>query len=167
MSTPEPQTHKVIKADKKLQSKAGTGEVDKAAVESAQAFADNNKVVYAEVVTPILTRLRELSDTIQENGDAESQSAILKNIKSTIMDMKGSAATFKYPLVSRLSTPLLLHLESVDRIDKDTHRMLDILYHTVSIVVKNDESSLGNKLAKELEDTFNEAYTKISKPKKK
>lgn len=167
MSSPDSQNYKVIKADKKLQAKAGLGDIDKSAVESAQAFADNNKVVYADVVTPILSRLKELTDGINTSDSTEEQINILKNIKSAIMDIKGSAATFSYPLISRLTGPLLLHLESIERVDKDTHKMLDLLYHTVSIVVRNDESDLGKVLAKELEETFYKAYDKISKKKKK
>lgn len=167
MSSPDSQNYKVIKADKKLQAKAGIGDIDKSAVESAQNFADNNKVVYADVVSPILGRLKELIDVIQAEDSSDGQTNNLKNIKSTIMDIKASAATFSYPLISRLTGPLLLHLESLERIDKDTHKMLDLLYHTVSIVVRNDESDLGKVLAKELEDTFYKAYDKISKQKKK
>ncbi len=164
MSSSE-QDHKVIQADKKLQMKAGVGDVDKKAVESAQTFSDNNKVVYAEVVTPLLHRMRA-SIELLTTAPAE-MSTHIKNIKSAIMDMKASAATFSYPLISRLCNPLLLHLENSDKVDKETRKLIELLYHIVSIVVKNDESELGKALSRDLETTFLAACAKIARKNQK
>lgn len=78
------------------------------------------------------------------------------------MDLKGSASTFHYPLVSRLCKPLLLHLESYDNIDPETLKLLEVLYHLVSLVVKNSESEIGLALGDELEKSFITACKKIS-----
>ena len=153
--------HKEIQASKKLQAKAGIGDIDKKSIEKAQHFADNNKVVYSDVVQPLLGLLRRSLDRLESEPSQKNE--ILKDIKSSIMDMKASAATFSYPLISRLCSPLLLHLENRNDIDKETFKLVDLLYHIVSIVVRNDESDLKKSLSRELEDTFLAACEKLAK----
>lgn len=152
--------HKVIKADRKLQVKAGSGDVDQKAVERAETFVQSNKVVYADVVAPILLTLKTSIEALKKMpADREPH---VQGVKNAVMDLKGSAATFHYPLVSRLCKPILLHLESSATIDPETLKLLDILYHLVSIVVKTSESETANAFGDELEKTFIEACNKIS-----
>ena len=152
---------KEIQASKKLQVKAGVGDVDKKAVERAQSFADGNKVVYSDVAVPLLLLLRRSLDRL--DSEPQNAASIMKDIKSSIMDMKASAATFSYPLISRLCSPLLLHIESRNDLDSETRKLVDLLYHIISIVVRNDESDLGKALARDLEDTFLAACAKLAK----
>ncbi|MGB4058494.1 MAG: hypothetical protein WBK77_10480 [Alphaproteobacteria bacterium] len=156
--------HKVIKADKKLQAKAGTGDIDRKAVDHADNFLQQNKVVYADVVAPILLQLRTEFEQFKSSPDG--QEAAVKKIKNAIMDLKASAATFKYPLISKICSPLLLHLENSNNFDKETFKIIELLYHIVSIVVKTDESEMDKTLSRNLESAFIAACTKISQKKK-
>ena len=153
--------YEYIKIDKGLQLKAGKGDVEKISVHRADNYAKNNEVSYTEVVTPILRTLKEALDSAEGRPKASKHDS--DQMIHALMDLKASAATFHYPLISKLCKPLLLHIESYEFVSKESMRLLNLLYHLVTVVVQSEESEIGVKLGQELENTFLEACSVVSK----
>ena len=157
--------HRVIKASSKLQNKAGRGEIDKQSIERAEVFTKNNNVDYGAFVEPMLNELSEAIQTYKATPDHNAECA--DRIKNIIMDLKASAATFHFPLVSRLCTPVLLHLEGHNTLPSGTQKLLNLLHYLILLIVNSEGSAINDSLGNELEKAFLMACNAISKKEKK
>jgi len=84
---------KVIKANKSLQARVGTGPLDDNVVEKCQMVMDNNDVDFAPLAMEYLDKLAEAIQTAK-SPDIEKSEAI-NNMTAPVMQLKANASTFR------------------------------------------------------------------------
>jgi len=152
MTKPEKAQPKVIKADKSLQGKIGTGPVDSVIVEKCQMVMDNNDVDFAPLAKEYLDKLHGAIQTAK-NGDVQMDEAV-SNMTAPVMQLKANASTFQYNLIGNLANVMLSFLESVKKLDKDAIAIVEAHHKTLSAIVlkkmKGDGGAFGAQMEEEL-----------------
>ncbi len=153
---------KIIKADKRLQLKAGAGEIAPHLVESAQTIIQNNAVDFSEIALPALSRLRE-AVVIAKDVQQDFQQFVDKII-NPVMELKANGRMFKYDLVGDLASIMLGFLEQIHTLDKDSIEIIAAHERTLSAIVAKkitgDGGPMGQQLRSELEGACSRYYRK-------
>ncbi|MCB9988860.1 MAG: hypothetical protein H6868_05930 [Rhodospirillales bacterium] len=140
-----------IPASRELQSRVGTGEVDKKAIGQAQDVIENNKVDFEPIAKPYLAELRRI---VQDARDGKLSGPELADlITQPIMNLKANAGTFNYPVISSLTGTVLMFMDTVKKVDNDIIDIADNLQKAVMVVIhqkmSGDGGPAGQALAKE------------------
>lgn len=146
---------KILQANRMLQSKVGTGEIDPAKVEQAQQYLDSVEVDFAPMAELYMASLREAIDRCKvEGGD---RSSLLEDVTEPVMMIKGNAAMFNYRLVGNLANIVLNFLETVDGIDDDVVEILEAQYSSLNTIINAKMSGDGGAMGPEIERELKEA----------
>lgn len=158
-----PRETRVIKPNRLLQSKVGTGTIDEKKIKRSQKIIDQNTEDFTPMGLEILAALEETVKQARENPDTDPAQHI-EAMAEPVMQMKGSAAMFGYKLISALTGTMLNLLESVDTIDKDLLDIVDAHRKTLAVLIKNqmkgDGGEYGSELQKELKDACKRYFAK-------
>lgn len=141
---------KVIKANKALQAKVGSGPLDEAAVARSQAVMDNNNVDFAPLAKEFLDKLGE-STSKAKSGEFTKDEAV-KAMTANVMQLKANAATFGYHLIGNLANVMLSFLEGLREMDDDAVAIVAAHHKTLSAIVAKKMKGDGGAYGKQLED---------------
>lgn len=165
MTNPKSEEAKVIKANKGLQAKVGTGQLDEALLAKCQDVMDGNDVDFEPMAKEFLN---VLADAIKKakTPDIETQEAV-QSMTAPVMQLKANAALFKFNLIGNLANVMLSFLESVEKLDSDAISIVEAHHKTLSaIVIKNmkgDGGTFGQQMEEELRNACKRYYAKRSK----
>lgn len=142
--------------DTKLKQKVGGDTLKKETVEKADTFIEKNDVDFEPMARDFLNDMRKSLDRAHR-GEL-NQKQLVEEMTLPVMQLKGNAATFKYPLITALMNTLLNFLETLDSLNKDVLKISEVYYSTVRVVLahkmKGDIDKRGELLIKELERTI-------------
>lgn len=145
----------IIKANRLLQAKVGSGDVDSAKVEKSQAILEKNTTDFVPMATAFLDALEQaLKDTPQDQVITDK--TILQPVIVEVMQIKANAAMFGYTLVGTLSSTLLNFLEDIQSWDDDARKIVEANTKSLRVIVntktKGDGGEQGQMLITELRD---------------
>ena len=153
----------VIKADKYLQQKVGTGQINPNIITRSEKVMEETKVNFAPIAKGFLNEFKKAIDA------AEKSETLCKDIKEeitfSIMQLKANASTFKHDLIGELSNTTLEFLESTKEIDDVILEILKAQHSTLSHLVNMDTKSDGGKAGESLKTELEEAYIRYNKAK--
>lgn len=149
---------RTIKANRELQLKVGTGQVDERVVDAAQKVIEENTVDFAPVARPELDALQKALDEARK--DMSDGNAVLESLKAPIMNLKANAATFKYKFISDLTGTVLMFLENVSQPDKKILQIVDVLHKTILLSLAYNMQGDGGAHGKVLLEAFNKLCQK-------
>ena len=167
MTEPKPNGPKVIKADKKLQTKVGTGQIDENLVERCQEVIDNNSVDFAPLAKEYLDLLSEAIKAAKSSEMEKSEA--ISNMTAPVMQLKANAAIFKFNLIGNLANVMLSFLEAVDKLDADALSIVEAHHKTLTAIVlknmKGDGGAFGKQMEEELKNACKRYYAKTGQKK--
>jgi hypothetical protein len=79
------------------------------------------------------------------------------------MEMKSSAAMFKYGLASEIASVVLDFLESVDELNDDGFNIVDVHYQTLEAIIRLKLTGYGGKQGKVMADELYAACRRYEK----
>jgi len=152
----------IIKANKILQVKAGTGPLDERVVERCQRVMDENQVDFAPMA---MEYLDELDGAIAKASKAEgTREEKVAGMTAPVMQPKANAATFKDDLIGILANVMLSFLEGVKELDDDVIVIVSAHHQTLSASVSNkrmgDAGVHGQQMEKELKGACQRYFSK-------
>ena len=153
-SAPAPQKIEVIRANRMLQAKVGTGKLSTELIARAQAVIDENETDFAPLAEQFLNELAEAIGKSQVEGQ---NTAHKESITNAIMQLKANAATFQYNLVGTLAGIMLTFMERIEDMDEDAISIADAHYRTLHVLIKKEMKGDGGTYGKELERELNNA----------
>lgn len=156
--TTEQKKARKIKANKELQLKVGTGQIDERVVDAAQKVIEDNTVDFAPVAKPELDALQKAMDAARK--DMSDGQAVLDSLKTPIMNLKANAATFKYKFISDLTGTVLMFLENVNKPDKKILQIVDVLHKTILLSLAYNMQGDGGDNGKVLLAAFSKLCQK-------
>ena len=152
MTESEPVAPRVIKANKSLQFKIGTGPLDTKVVEKCQAVIDNNDVDFTPLAMEYLGKLNEAIQRAKKRDIGKEQA--VANMTAPVMELKANAALFKYNLIGNLANVMLSFLEGIKDIDDDAIAIVEAHHKTLTAIVmkkmKGDGGAFGQEMLAEL-----------------
>ena len=158
---------KKYKASHDLQSRIGTGPLDRLAVERAQKEIDNNTIDFAPLGLDFLKRLDDSIQDIKSNPSTHSEEDKIKQLTAPVMELKANAAIFHYELVGNLASIMLSFLESIDKLDNDAVSIVSGHHDSLKLILKSKMKGNGGDNGKVMEQELNDACARYYKKKKK
>ena len=155
MTEMKPDKPKVIKANKSLQEKVGTGKIDDTVIEKCQTVMDNNDVDFTPLAMEYLDKLATAIKTAK-TSDIETKEAV-NNLTAPVMQLKANAATFKYSLIGNLANVMLSFLEGVQELDKDAISIVEAHHKTLTAIVIKKMTGTGGAFGAQMEDELKNA----------
>lgn len=154
----------VIKADKSLQGRVGSGPLDEQVVERAQQAMDEDKknIDFAPLAKGFLD---ELSAAVKKakSGDLSRDQAV-QAMTTPVMQLKANAKTFDYALVGSLANVMLSFLEAIKQMDSDVIEIVAAHHKTLTLIVmqkmKGDGGAAGQQMEAELKAACKRYFTK-------
>ena len=141
-----------------LKAKAGgDGKVDLEAIARAETALDSLKENFFDWLTSDVDKLIESHKVFADSKSKETSDALFR----ASHDMKGQAATFGYPIVSRIAGSLCKLIEEVSGIDKLPAQLVEAHVQTIHVMhrqnIKDGTHPTAVVLCKELEARTAEA----------
>lgn len=155
---------RVIKANRLLQSKVGTGQINEKQIAQCQKLIDDVDIGFEEIAHSLLDDLKKAVANARRNHATEDNQDLIDRMTAPIMQIKGQAGMFHYELLGDLSGVTLNFLESVDDIDKHVIEIMEAQCKTVDAILKSRLKGSGGKqgetLRQELYDACERYFTK-------
>lgn len=151
-NTGKPRT---IKANHLLQAKVGSGDVAPEKVAKMQSVMDNNKTDYAPMANEHLDRLALAISRARKGPDGGMD--MIDAMIEPVMQLKGNASMFNYPLVGNLANIMMNLLENIDTLDNTVIDIVDAHHKTLSVIVKNKMTGSGGDYGIQLESELSDA----------
>lgn len=158
----------IIKANRLLQAKVGSGDVDSAKVEKSQAILEKNTTDFVPMATAFLDALEQALRDIPQD-QVITDKTILQPLIVEVMQIKANAAMFGYTLVGTLSSIMLNFLEDIQSWNNDARQIVDANSKSLRIIInsktKGDGGEQGQLLMTELRDACARYLKKNATPK--
>lgn len=153
---------RVIKANRLLQSKVGSGPLNEKMVAECQNIIDQSELDFEPIA---LMHLDSLDRAVQTAKQDDGQTPIGTSLTKPVMEIKANATMFGYPLIGSLARIMLSFLESVVHIDKDILAIVEAHKQTLIAIIGNDAIGrdggiYAEQLQKELKEACNRYYKK-------
>lgn len=146
---------KIIKANKSLQAKVGTGPLDERTVERCQAVMDNNDVDFTPLGMQFLNELKEATQKAK-SGEVDLKQSV-QDMTEPVMQLKANAKTFRYTLVGNLANVMLSFLEAIQEMDDGMIEIVDAHHKTLTAIIMKKMQGDGGEYGKQLEDELKSA----------
>ena len=155
---------RVIKANKMLQAKVGSGPLDEAVIRRCQSVMDANNVDFAPLANEYLEKLEGAIADARLGDQDRGENVAAMTIP--VMQLKANAGTFGYDLIGRLANVMLSFLEGVKQVDDDVLSVVDAHHKTLNAIVSNkirgDGGDYGRQLEQELQGACKRYFSKRS-----
>ena len=154
---------RIIKANRLLQSKVGTGQVDDRQIARCQKLIDEIDIGFEEMAYGLLDDLVKAVEDARQNQTSQNQAGkkdhqdFIDRMTAPIMQLKGQAGMFHYQLLGELSGVTLNFLESVDEIDKHVIEIMDAQCKTIDVILNKNLKGFGGHQGEALRQELYEA----------
>lgn len=149
-----PSKVQIIKADRVLQAKVGTGSINSDVIRRAQQVMDNNEVDFAPMAKEYLEKL---ANAIQEARDGQNMEYCIKAMRDSVMQLKANASVFHYGLIGNLANIMLSFLESIKELDNDAIDIVSAHHRTLSAIVIKKMAGNGGSYGLQMEEELKSA----------
>jgi len=148
---PKEQPIEVFMPPNILKAKVGSGGLDSSAVKRAEQAIEELKEEFAVWIVEDVNRLVEMRKAYESGTDGDA----LGNLYRASHDLKGQAATFDFPLISRVAASLCKLTDDAGHDVKLPMALIDAHVDAIAIIVrdgiKDPSNPTANVLAGELE----------------
>lgn len=165
MTEQKPEKPKVLKADKSLQEKIGTGKIDDNVIDKCQAVIDNNDVDFTPMAMEYLEKLAEAIKSAKTQ--ATDKDKAIESFTEPVMQLKANAATFKYDLISNLANVMLSFLEGISELDEDAISIVEAHHKTLTAIVIKKMQGSGGAFGQQMENELKKACNRYFAKRKK
>ncbi|MBI4031948.1 MAG: hypothetical protein HY370_09755 [Proteobacteria bacterium] len=164
--TNDPQKEvRVMKASRMLQAKAGTGAIDEKKLQKSQSVIDGYKADFVPIGKDLIGKLelavKNATAAIPQPVDHKNA---LHGISEILMQIKGNAGMFQYPLLSRLAATMLDFFEAVSEVNQDLIDLANANIKTLRLILDGgltgDGGAHGTLLEKELKSAGDRYFAK-------
>ena len=142
--------------DTRLKQKVGPTPFKKERIDQAQKHIESNDVDFEPMAQELLKTLRKDIDAAKK-GELE-QKELVERLTQPVMELKANAATFQYPIISKLMNILLNFLETLDSLDEETLEITEVTYRAVNAIlahkIRNINDKRGELMIQELENVI-------------
>lgn len=154
----------IIKANKSLQTKVGTGKIDESTIQKCEMVIKNNDVDFAPLAMEYLDKL-EAAIAGAKTGNLSRDQAV-KAMTAPVMQLKANAATFNYDLIGSLANIMLGFLEGVDSMDKTVLEIVGAHHQTLKAIVLKKMTGDGGAYGMQLQDELKGACKRYFQKKR-
>ncbi|PCJ98156.1 MAG: hypothetical protein COA45_08365 [Zetaproteobacteria bacterium] len=165
-SGPERDTHKenlnkediiqTIKASNDLQTKVGTGTINKEVINRSQEVINQNKIDFVPIATHFVHQLFIATENMKTEQEPNRRS--IERIISPIMQIKANARICHHELLGSFADIMLDFLEKINDVDPVIIQIVNAnqltLKHLISGKKKEELEQDGDNLQKELKSAF-------------
>jgi len=160
---------RIMPASRMLQAKVGTGGIDEKMVDKCQTVLDKCDADFRPMGKKLVASLGAAVKKGQESLKSGTGSAdALKEILNMMMQIKGTASMFQYPLMGRMAGTMLDLFETAPALNQDLLALAEANLKTLTLVLeagmKGDGGAQGALLEKELRDACNRYAVKHGAP---
>lgn len=152
----------ILKANRLLQAKVGTGDIDEKLVAKSQKIIEANKVDFIPLATQYINELEAVIKAGRKGSGKDLD--VLQHMIAPVMQLKANAGMFNYELVSRLADIMLNFLETVDKIDEDVIDIAEAhcksIHKIIAGKMTGDGGDFGAELVTELKDACKRYFAK-------
>jgi hypothetical protein len=142
-----------------IKEKVGSGGLDEAVLQKAQAMLENNTVDFAPIASMLLESLNDALQNVT-SGALQGEPAIEAMIYPA-MQLKAQGTMFHYALVTEISDILVNFLETVTAIDKDVLEIVSAHRKAIAATVAGGIKGDGGKTGAELRDALMDACNRF------
>jgi hypothetical protein len=154
----------VIKANRLLQSKVGSGNIDDERISKSQAVIESDQTDFAPLAHEFLNQLEKALTLVPKEPEDVKKS--IQPVIVEIMQIKANAAMFNYNLMGTLANIVLNFLENLDSWDQDTYDIVEAHLKTLRLIINNgmkgNGGEYGTELTTELRDACNRYFARKS-----
>ncbi len=154
----------IIKANRLLQAKVGSGNIDDERISKSQTIIETDSTDFAPMAREFLDQL-EKALALVPNEPADVKKSIQPVIVE-IMQIKANAAMFNYGLMGTLANIVLNFLENLDSWNQDAHDIVDAHLKTQRLIINNgmkgSGGEYGTQLTTELRDACSRYFARKS-----
>lgn len=151
----------VIKANHKLQIKAGFGKPDQERVAESQKVIETNEVDFAPLGFSILQKLKTALNESRKDG--ASMHDIKAALTAPVMELKANAAIFHYALVGNLANIMLHFLETMKTLDANAIEIVKAHHDTLHMIIARNMKGTGGAVGLQLETELKQACARYYK----
>lgn len=150
-----------------LKQKVGSGGLPMAVLEKAQRVVESTHVDIIPQAKILLIHIRKGIDTAKADYNAGYGYTERARNEMTYptMQLKANGRMFHYPLITEIASRLLHFLETLDQINEDSLKMIEVHYKTLQLVIKvrmqQDREGIAQQFMEELEsaqDRYKKRY---------
>lgn len=165
MSDDQKKEVRIMKASRMLQAKAGTGALDEKKLQKSQSVIDDYKTDFLPLGKDLIGQLelavKKAASAIPQPADHKNA---LQGISGIMMQIKGNAGMFQYPLLSKLAATMLDFFEAVSEVNQDMIDLANANIKTLRLILdgglSGDGGTHGAILEKELKSACERYFTK-------
>ena len=154
----------IIKANRLLQAKVGSGNIDDERISKSQAIIESDTTDFAPLAREFLDQLEKALALVPKEPEDVKKS--IQPVIVEIMQIKANAAMFNYNLVGTLANIVLNFLENLDSWDQNTHDIVEAHLKTLRLIInhgmKGNGGEYGIQLTNELRDACNRYFARKS-----
>lgn len=155
---------KIIKANRLLQAKVGSGNIDDERISKSQTIIESDSTDFAPMAQEFLNQLEKALTLVPKEPTNVKKS--IQPIIVEIMQIKANAAMFNYNLMGTLANIVLNFLENLDSWDQSTHDIVEAHLKTQRLIINNgmkgNGGEYGTQLTTELRDACNRYFARKS-----
>ncbi|NCC22646.1 MAG: hypothetical protein EOM26_09340 [Alphaproteobacteria bacterium] len=156
---------RIYKAPPHLQAKVGRGRLDPKTILRCQEIIDKNTFDFVPLASGQLEEFRAMIDAARAARDPDEIETIKSRMTQIVMQLKGHAGLFHYPLVSRLGAIMLFFLDNVDNLDDDVLDIARAHYRTLAMIlelrIKDSDDRLGRDFERELKSACGRYFARM------
>lgn len=153
---------KITSASKKLQTKAGVGDIDPDLIRKADQFIQDNDEDFTPLALELLANLSKTLARIKRDKIWTPEA--LLELEGPVMQLKANGKMFKYDLVTSLAGITLDFLESVTELDEDVLALVSVQLAGLQVIIAQKMRGSGGldgmRLRSELEEACQRYYKK-------
>lgn len=138
-----------------IKQKVGSGGLEADKLNAAEALIGESGHLFIPFAKDMLTLLKQLIDVFETRKDEGND--YIEDIIHPIMDIKANGAMLGYPMTSHIADVTLHFLETIDALNVDSIKIIDVTHKALSVVVQQDMKGFDNKISNELRKELNQA----------
>lgn len=140
-----------------LKAKVGSGGLNDAILNKAQALLENNAVDFQPLAELYLTSMTRGVENARNALATDDQEPVIANITYPAMQLKATGGMFQYQLVTRVADKLIQFMEVVESADADALEIVIAYQTTIRAIILGKITGDGGQYGQELVDALNEA----------
>lgn len=149
------QKARIIKANKELQARVGSGPLDEKKVAECERIIEENQIDFQPMAQDFLAKL-DAAVKKARSGSVTKEQAV-QDMTQPVMELKANAAVFKYNLIGSLANIMLSFLESIKQMDKEAVEIVEAHHKTLSIIVAKKMTGDGGAHGRQFEEELKSA----------
>ncbi len=145
-----------IRPPNTLKAKVGSGGLNEAILDKAQALLENNAIDFLPLGEIYLESVARGVENASKHKSQDPE-ALIAHITYPVMQLKANGGMFHYHLVTRTADKLIQFLEVIEKPDKEALEIVMAFHTTIRAIIMGRITGDGGKYGQELLDALTEA----------